>query len=185
LGIEQGMILEVNDIETILESYYGEQNVILNTGGLNPNFGYQSVIWRIDTQSDTIPLQHGGVTLNKDGQVDSIHVWLEEQWFTVGDLISSIGEPDLTVMINFNNYPAGSPCNVWKLHYPNIGLSAIVWQGESTGRIEESDNVASLFFSKPWLASETAENKSFDKVVNWNGYGDYNRYCAKGKIPSP
>jgi hypothetical protein len=185
LGIEQGMALEVGDVENILESYYGEQNVILNTGGLNPKFGFQSIIWKIDTKSDTIPLQHGGVTLNKEGQVDSIDVWLEEQWFTVGDLISSVGEPDLAVMINFNNYPAGSPCNVWKLHYPGIGLSAAVWQGESTGKIEESDHIASLFFSKSWLASETVENKYFDKLVKWNGYGDYNQYCAKVKTPSP
>ena len=34
LEIEQGMALEVDEVEKILGSYYGEQNVVLNTGGL-------------------------------------------------------------------------------------------------------------------------------------------------------
>jgi hypothetical protein len=186
LGIEQGIALEIDSVEHILKSYYGEKNANINNDvGKNPTFGFHSVVWRIDTKSDTIPLQYGSVTLNKDGQVDSIDVWLEEQWFTVGDLISLVGEPDLAVMINVNNYPGGSPCDVWKLHYPDIGLSVIVWQDESTGKIEKSSHIASLFFTKPWLASETAENKLFDKLVKWNGYGDYSQYCTKVKTPSP
>jgi len=181
LGIEQGMALEIDEVEKILESYYGEQNVILDTGGLNPRFGFQSIIWRINSKSNTIPFQHGGVVFNEEDQVDSITVWLDEQWLTVGDLLSSFGEPDLVVMINFNNYPTGSPCNVWKLHYPLTGLSAIVWQGESAGKIEGSNHIAGIFFSKPWLASETAVDNNFDKLVNWNGYGDYSKYCVKAK----
>ena len=185
LEIEQGMALEVAEVEKILGSYYGEQNVVLNTGGLNPKNGFQSIIWRINTKSDNIPLQYGGVTLDEDGRVNSINVWFEEQWFTIGDLISLVGEPDLAVIINFNNYPAGSPCGVWKLHYPKLGLFVIVWQGNNPEKIEESNYISSIFFSKAWLANETAENEFFDRLVEWNGYGDYGQYCAKVKTPSP
>ena len=185
LEIEQGMALEVDEVEKILGSYYGEQNVVLNTGGLNPKNGFQSIIWRINTKSDNIPLQYGGVTLDEDGRVNSINVWFEEQWFTIGDLISLVGEPDLAVIINFNNYPAGSPCGVWKLHYPKLGLFVIVWQGNNPEKIEESNYISSIFFSKAWLANETAENVFFDRLVEWNGYGDYGQYCAKVKTPSP
>ena len=185
LGIEEGMTFTIDDVENILQSYYGENNVVHDTGGLNPKHGFQSVIWKNDTKSDSFPLQHGGVTLNPDGQAHSIQVFIEEQWFTVGDMLSSLGEPELAVIINFNNYPDGSPCGVWRLLYPSLGLSVHVWQDDNPDKIEASDYISFISFSKPWLANDTAVNNFFDILVNWNGYGDYSQYCAKGITPSP
>jgi hypothetical protein len=186
LGIEPGMVLEVAEVENILKTYYGEQNVILDTGGLNPRYGFQSIIWKIDTKSKAIPLQHGGVTLDPNGQVYSIDILLEEQWFTFGDLTSSVGEPDLVEIYNFNNYPAVSPCGVWILYYPSLGLSAFILQVENSAKIEKSDYISTISFSKPWPASETVGKGDFlDRLVSWNGYGDYSQYCAKVKTPNP
>lgn len=186
LGVEPGMDMEAADVEVILGNYYGEQNAVINTVGLNPTYGYQRVIWRNDTKSDSIPLQHGGVTIDPDGKVHSLQVFFHEQWFTVGDLISSAGEPDLVVIYNFNNHYDVSPCSVWMLHYPDLGFSVHVWlDDEHPEKIEKSDFISYIGLSKPWLADETAVNEFSDKLVNWNGYGDYSQYCEEVITPSP
>jgi hypothetical protein len=186
LGIEPGMVLEATKVENILKTYYGEQNVILDTGGLNPRYGFQSIIWKIDTKSKAIPLQQGGVILDPNNQVYSIDVSLEEQWFTFGDLTSSIGEPDLVEVYDFNNYPTFSPCATWILYYPRLGLSAFVWQIENSAKIEKSDYISTISFSKPWPTNKTVTKDDFlDRLVSWKGYGDYSQYCAKVKTPNP
>ena len=100
-------------------------------------------------------------------------------------MISSVGEPDLVTIINFNNYPSGSQCSVFKLFFPNLGLIAFVWHDDSikiekpNNIIEKSNYILGLHFSKSWLASDTKENEIFDKLVSWNGFGDYGQYCTK------
>ena len=175
------MVLEATKVENILKTYYGEQNVILDTVliKIQQTDFQKSIIWKIDTKSKAIPLQQGGVILDPENQVYSIDVSLEEQWFTFGDLTSSIGEPDLVDVYDFNNYPTFSPCATWILYYPRLGLGAFVWQIENSAKIEKSDYISTISFSKPWPTNKTVTKDDFlDRLVSWKGYGDYSQYCA-------
>lgn len=182
LGIEVGQTIPIGTIEKNLQSFYGKQNAhVFTEAGKNPTI-LNHVVWGNSEKSDIMPVQSGTVGTDKNSnQVKIIDVWFDEQWYTVGDLISTIGSPELALMINFNNYPDGSPCDVWKLYYPQIGLSVIIWQGENEkiGNIETQDHIVSLYFSEEWQASDTAYNKYYEKLVEWNGYGDYSSNCAE------
>jgi hypothetical protein len=55
---------------------------------------------------------------------------------------------------------------------PSLGLSVNIWLDENLDKIEASDYISSIHFSKSRLANEIAENEFFDRLANWNGYGN-------------